>query len=156
MLTSHRRILPKESGGGTKSTPPPSSSANAVQVHMMLYYMHCKRSVLSFAEHGLGYDLRIELFPDWQLLCIWLVLSLINADLMTSFITAVSETILAFWRDNQYGIYKGKHQPNAKRLSVREKLNSQIVTQAINSHSKASPITIGMAKSGYYTQTIAS
>ena len=61
--------------------------------------IHCKRSALSFAEHGLGYDLRIELFPDWQLLCIWLVLSLINADLMTSFTTAVSETILAFWRE---------------------------------------------------------
>ena len=26
--------------------------------------LHCKRSALSFAEHGLGYDLRIELFPD--------------------------------------------------------------------------------------------
>ena len=26
--------------------------------------IHCKRSALSFAEHGLGYDLRIELFPD--------------------------------------------------------------------------------------------
>ena len=28
------------------------------------YSLHCKRSALSFAEHGLGYDLRIELFPD--------------------------------------------------------------------------------------------
>ena len=65
----------------------------------ILSILHCKRSALSFAEHGLGYDLRIELFPDWQLLCIWLVLSLINADLMTSFTTAVSETILAFWRE---------------------------------------------------------
>ena len=67
--------------------------------HCGYYRIHCKRSALSFAGHGLGYDLRIELFPDWQLLCIWLVLSLINADLMTSFTTAVTETILAFWRE---------------------------------------------------------
>ena len=28
------------------------------------FFLHCKRSALSFAEHGPGYNLRIELFPD--------------------------------------------------------------------------------------------